>query len=73
MARAVQPQGLMQQNKRALIHFAKMIGTVTGYLQRSRRGDMFNDAVRLVTRSPDRAMMAAAAVGLVLGTVLRKR
>lgn len=49
-----------------------MIGTAAGYLQRSTRGHVIADAKRLVMRSPDRSMMAAAAVGLVLGTLLRR-
>jgi ElaB/YqjD/DUF883 family membrane-anchored ribosome-binding protein len=49
-----------------------MIGTAAGYLQRSKSGDMIADAKRLLMRSPDRSIMAAAAIGLLLGAVLRR-
>jgi ElaB/YqjD/DUF883 family membrane-anchored ribosome-binding protein len=60
------------QNECNLIQFAKMVGTAAGYLERSRRGNLLADAGRLLQRSPDRSMMAAAAVGLLLGTLLRR-
>jgi ElaB/YqjD/DUF883 family membrane-anchored ribosome-binding protein len=33
---------------------------------------MIADAKRLLMRSPDRSIMAAAAIGLLLGAVLRR-
>lgn len=63
----------MQQNQCSLVQVARMIGTAVGYVQRSNRGDMIEDARRLLSRSPDRSMIAAAAVGLLLGNLLRSR
>jgi len=62
----------MQRNDCNLVNVARLIGTAAGYLQRSKSGDMIADAKRLLMRSPDRSMMAAAAIGLVLGAVLRR-
>lgn len=62
----------MPQNECNLIQIARMIGTAAGYLQRSTRGDIVADAKNLLTRSPDRSLMAAAAVGLALGAFLRR-
>jgi len=62
----------MPQNECNLIQIARMVGTAAGYLQRSRRDNLISDAKRLLTQSPDRSLMAAAAVGLVLGTLLRR-
>jgi ElaB/YqjD/DUF883 family membrane-anchored ribosome-binding protein len=55
-----------------LIQFARVIGTAAGYLHRSKRGDILASAQKLLTRSPDRSLMAAAAVGLLMGTLLRR-
>lgn len=64
-------QGLMPQRQCTLISFARTVGTVAGYLERAKRGDIIAEAKRLVNRSPQGSMMAAAAVGLVLGAVAR--
>lgn len=62
----------MPQSDCNLIQFARMIGTAAGYLQRGARGDILTDAKSLLRRSPDRSLMAAAAVGLALGAFLRR-
>ncbi len=66
----------MPQSECNLIQFARLVGTTVGtaagYLQRSARGDILEDAKRLLMRSPDRSLMAAAAVGLALGAFLRR-
>lgn len=62
----------MPQSRSTLIQIARLTGTAAGYMQRSARGDLIEDAKRLLMRSPDRSMMAAAAIGLVLGTLLRR-
>lgn len=62
----------MSQNECGLVQVARMVGTAAGYMQRSTRDDFVVDAKRLLMRSPDRSLMAAAAVGLVLGTLLRR-
>lgn len=62
----------MPQNECNLIQFARIIGTTAGYLQRSARGDILAETRSLLMRSPDRSLMAAAAVGLALGAFLRR-
>jgi hypothetical protein len=62
----------MPQRECNLIQIARMIGTAAGYVQRSSRGDILTDAKSLLMRSPDRSLMAAAAVGLALGAFLRR-
>jgi hypothetical protein len=62
----------MPQSECNLVQLARMIGTTAGYLQRSARGDFLADAKTLLKRSPDRSLMAAAAVGLALGAFLRR-
>lgn len=55
-----------------LAKIARTVGAAAGYLQRSRT-DMLGDAEMLHNRSPERSVVAAAAIGLLLGTVLRNR
>lgn len=62
----------MPQRECNLIQIARLIGTAAGYLERSARGDILADAKTLLMRSPDRSLMAAAAVGLALGAFLRR-
>ena len=57
----------------ALTKIAKTVGTAAGYLQRSNSGSMLADAQGLLMRSPERSVLAAAGIGLLLGTVLRNR
>lgn len=52
---------------------ARFVGTAAGYVQRSSRGDMLADVERLLKRSPERSLVAAGILGLVLGTFLRAR
>lgn len=62
----------MPQNDCNLVQVARVLGTAAGYLQRSARGDILGDAKRLLKSSPDRSLMAAAALGLALGAFLRR-
>jgi hypothetical protein len=62
----------MPQNECNLVQIARIIGTAAGYVHRSTRGDVLADAKSLLMRSPDRSLMAAAAVGLALGAFLRR-
>lgn len=62
----------MPQRECNLVQLARMVGTAAGYLERSARGDLFAGAKTLLMRSPDRSLMAAAAVGLALGAFLRR-
>lgn len=57
----------------ALTKIATSIGTAAGYLQRSSSEDIKADAEQLLMESPERALIVAAAVGLLLGTVIRNR
>lgn len=62
----------MPQSECNLVQIARLIGTAAGYVQRSSRGDMLANAKTLLMRSPDRSLLAAAAVGLALGAFLRR-
>lgn len=57
----------------ALTKVAKTVGNAAGYIQRSSGSDMLQDAEQLLMRSPEKAIIAATAVGLLLGTVVRNR
>lgn len=57
----------------ALRKTARLIGTAAGYFQRSSQHEMVADAERLVKRSPERSMMIAGAIGLMLGAIVRPR
>jgi ElaB/YqjD/DUF883 family membrane-anchored ribosome-binding protein len=61
----------MPQRQCSLISFARTVGTVAGYLERAKRGDIIAEAKRLINRSPEGSMMTAAAMGLLLGAVVR--
>jgi hypothetical protein len=62
----------MPKSECNLIQCARMLGTAAGYLQRGARGDFLSDAKRLLLHSPDRSLVAAAALGLALGAFLRR-
>ncbi len=64
-------RGLMPQRQCTLISIARTVGTFAGYVERAKRGDIIAEAKRLVNRSPQGSMMAAAAVGLLLGALAR--
>ena len=57
----------------ALIKIARTVGTAAGYFERSSTRDMIADAGMLLLRSPEQSVLAAAALGLLLGTVVRNR
>jgi hypothetical protein len=61
------------QSQCGLAKFARFVGTAAGYVQRTSRGDVIADAERLLKRSPERSIVAAGILGLVLGTFLRVR
>ncbi len=64
-------RGLMPQRQCTLISFARTVGTVAGYVERAKRGDIIAEAKRLIHRSPQGSMMAAAAFGLLIGAMAR--
>ena len=63
----------MQQTECNLVNVARMIGAAAGYFQRSNRREIIADIKALVTRAPDRSMVAGAVVGLALGILLKQR
>ena len=56
-----------------LTNIARSVGRAAGYLQGRSRNGIITDAQRLLLNMPERSLLAAAGVGLLLGTVLRNR
>ena len=52
---------------------AKRVGSAAGYLRGTPPADILADVEQLISRSPERALLAAAAAGIVIGAVLRGR
>jgi ElaB/YqjD/DUF883 family membrane-anchored ribosome-binding protein len=52
---------------------AGYLGMVSGYLESHNVGEMLQDANRLIRRFPEHSLMTAAATGLLLGAVIRRK
>lgn len=52
---------------------ARLLGMSAGYLNQHDLNDMLADAGRLVRRFPQHSLIAAATVGLLLGSAFRRR
>jgi hypothetical protein len=55
------------------VQAARTVGTVAAYFRQNDLQDMVQDVQRYVRRNPERFLIAAASMGFVLGTALRRR
>jgi len=63
----------MRDRRDAVTNAAKVIGRTSSYLRNRGAAGMVRDTEKLLLRSPEGSLAAAAAAGLIIGTILRNR